>query len=191
MTFDPNGWQKRLKREFIMNSLHVPDDFTQGTTKVERQKIMDRKQNETHVQLPRHMFAPEDSDTIDIPKIMQLAIGDTNIPLIRFTPQQGQLAFFTHYSLANDALLATDVDFFPLVNGKRILPYHGDSLLNFRLYASISPDLSVLRQGIVIVSPGDIYEWRVTNYAAVQVTVGVRAVGYVTAHQLIEAKRFG
>lgn len=135
------------------------------------------------VELPRHLFAPRDSQTIDVRRVESVLSG-TQSTLVDFVAPGGGGTYVTHYALFNDGLLATDFDYFIRVDGKQVYPYQGDSILSFRKYLGLAPDLSnnSLIPGYLSLQPGQRLTIVADNRSAVDTVMGARVQGYFDAN---------
>ena len=131
------------------------------------------------IRLPSNGYLPEDAQAIDMKNLFDVTAG-TSETLIDFTAPPGGMTRLTHFAIFNDGLLATDFDFFPRVNGRRIFPFIGDPLDNFRIYLGVGPDINntSLIHSPITLQPGQRLTWVAENRAAVDTTMGVRHVGY-------------
>lgn len=140
-------------------------------------------QEGTLVELPRHLYIPSNCRSIDIRKACNVVAGTTLEKLLSFTCPRGAQAVFIGYSLFNDGLYSSNTQFLPLVNGSRILPYHGDPEDNYKMSLGLSPDLSNLIQCYVVLNENDVLEWKVSNTSTVNAAMGVRMTGYFSSSQ--------
>lgn len=143
--------------------------------------------------LPRHLYIPEDAQSVDIVKVCRVSAGTIQEELISFTAPDGALTVFISYGIFNDAASFALTEFIPQVDGQRAYPYHGDPTNNFKIALGSGPDLSLtsLKQGCLILQPGSVVRWLVTNTDTVAHDMGVRMVGYVSSSLLKSATRFG
>ena len=138
------------------------------------------------IEFPDHLYIPKASESIDIRNLAQLDPAET-FEILRFQCPQGVRATFIGYGIFNDALLASEVEFIPRVNGQRILPYHGTPPAtgdtqqgSYRMSLGVSPDLanSALVPCLINLNPRDVLTWTAVNLAAVAGVMGVRMSGY-------------
>jgi hypothetical protein len=148
--------------------------------------------NPVPVIFPRYLAAPEGAETVDIRRIAVLNPGES-IKLFDFTCLPGSTAIFYNYALFTDALNNADVLWNPAVDGRRILAYHGDPADNYKINLSVGVDMSqaALIPCQVIMQPGQVLSWQITNFSAVQVSMGVRMVGYLDVGQRLTSSKIG
>jgi len=141
---------------------------------------------------PRHMDAPITAQTIDIKNVFSIGPGLSQ-EIIRFVAPPGGSTWITHYAIFNDGLLASDFDFIPRVDGRRIYSYHGDPLDNFRIYLGVNAtiDNTALIPGLISMQPGQVLTWEAINNSAVDTNMAVRVVGYFDRTQIRTQERFG
>lgn len=147
----------------------------------------------TPIELPDNLFIPPGAESIDLKNLFDVTAG-ARATIIDFTnPATGGLVVILSYAVFNDGLLASDFDFFPTVNNKRVYQYHGDPLDNFRIYLGTGPDLSngSLINAQLYLQPGHRLRWVAENRAAVDTSMGVRVVGYVDRTKQRTQRRFG
>lgn len=144
------------------------------------------------VALPKHLFIPEDAQSVDIRNLANVPPGLT-VDLLEFTCPKGMFVKFINYAVYFDALLFNLIDLVPLVNGNRILPYHGNPQQKYKIGLGTGQDLSNgnLIACQVDLQPGDKLVWRFTNNDVVDVAAGVRMVGYVDQSTIRKMGRFG
>lgn len=132
------------------------------------------------IQLPANMHLPAGSQSLDLRNLFDVTAG-TTVRAIDFTIPSGAIAQITHFGVFNDGLLASDYDFYPRVDGRRIYVYHGDPLDRFRIYLGTAPDLSndSLFHAPITLQAGQRLTWDMENRAAVDTSLGVRVVGYI------------
>jgi len=131
---------------------------------------------------PRHLFCPKGSEPVDWRSaIIVPALTTTPLSVFKYTAKSSEFFTFLGYSLYNDSSLAEDIEFFPTINGQRILRYHGDPDNNFKLNFSMGQDLS----NINIVNcnfrlnPNEEIEWKVVNRSNSTSRMGVRLTGFL------------
>lgn len=145
------------------------------------------------VELPPHLFIPNNAQSIDITKVCNTLAGTIRETLMSFTAPDGGMTVFLSYGVFTDAEFADTIEFRPEVNGTRIFPYHGDPDDDFKIKIGTGPDLSnnALKTGYIILQPDDLLEWKVSNTGAITTVMGVRSVGYFISSQQLEATRVG
>lgn len=150
------------------------------------------------VEFPDHLYIPKSAESVDIRNLASLASAET-FEILRFQCPGGAKALFIGYALFNDALLFSEVEFIPRVNGQRILPYHGTPIGNntqqgsYRMSLGLAADIanSALIQCVVGLNPGDVLTWTAINNAAVDVVMGVRMSGYLYSGEKRAGARVG
>lgn len=144
------------------------------------------------VSLPKHLFIPEDAQSVDIRRLANVPPA-TEVVLLDFVCPSGQFVKFINYSVFFDALLFDLVDLVPLVNGNRILPFHGDPQARYKIGLGTGQDLSNgnLIACQVDLQPNDRLQWVFRNSDVVDVAAGVRMVGYVDQSTIRKQGRFG
>ena len=156
-------------------------------------KIARENQAPNPIDFPRHLFIPEGANSLDFRKAGVVSSGTVKEQLLSFTAPEGATTRFLQYGIYNDGLLENNIEFTPLVNGNRVLPYHGDPDFNFRLSLGLSADLSYasLIPCQINLTPGQVFQWLVSNTSAVDVVMGVRMVGYFDTSLLGNVKLGG
>ena len=144
------------------------------------------------ISLPSHLFIPPTAQSIDMRNLFDVTAG-TRQTLIDFVAPTGGLTTILGYAIFNDGLLAADFDFFPTIDNKRVWPFHGDPLDNFRIFIGLGPDLSNanLFQSYTTMQPGQRLKIDAENRAAVDTSMGARVVAYVDKTQPRDQRRFG
>lgn len=132
------------------------------------------------VDFPRHLFVPEGSNSLDLRKAGLVTSGTVDAQLLSFRAPEGAITRFLSYGIFNDGLLESTIQFTPLVDGSRVLPYHGDPDANYRISLALSADLSYssLIPCQINLNPGQFFQWLVTNTSVIDVVMGVRMIGY-------------
>lgn len=137
-------------------------------------------------ELPYHLFLPQDAQAVDFREIGDVTAGSREL-LIDFTVPRGKLFQVIKYGIFNDGLAAADFDFFPKVDGRRVYKFQGSTINRSggmpRIYLGLAPDLSnsSLIDGQLVVRENQRLTWEAENRSGVDVTMGVRVVGYLTA----------
>lgn len=144
----------------------------------------------TPVSLPPHLFIPDDAQSIDISELANVPPAST-VDLITFRGIKGGLVKFIGYAIFNDALMLSLINLVPLVNGVRVLPFHGNPSLKFKMGLGLGPDMQVLIPVQLDLQPQDVLIWRFTNNDVVDVAAGVRMNGYYSQSIERKAGRFG
>lgn len=148
--------------------------------------------NPVPVVFPRYLAAPEGAETVDIRRIAVLNPGES-YQLMTFQCLPGSTAIFYNYALFTDALDNANILWLPTVDGRRILAYHGDPVDNYKINLAVGIDMSqaALIPCQVIMQPGQILSWQVTNTGGTQVSMGVRMVGYLDVGQRLTSSKVG
>lgn len=171
-----------------------PEQIFQASA-IASQKDIEKRQADsnidpTAVSLPPHLFIPSDAQSVDIRNLVSVPPA-TTVDILDFRGRQGGYVKFIGYAIFNDALLLSSIDLIPLVNGARVLPFHGNPNDNFKMGLGLSPDLSVLIPCQLDLQPQDRLIWRFTNNGVVDVSVGVRMNGYYSQSTQRKVGRFG
>lgn len=142
--------------------------------------ILNRLAQAVKVSLPENHYSPEGSDQFDIRVAGTLTPGSTET-LMSFKADTSQTVRMIRYGMYTNILQAANVDFYPTLNGSRILKYHGDPNDDFRLNFSVGPDLTEnsLIPCDILVRPGEVIAWKVTNRGTVSANIGVRMRGFL------------
>lgn len=145
------------------------------------------------VDFPNHLFIPAGAQSIDITRACLVLTGTTRESLMQFTAPDGGITAFISYGVFTDAEFASTIEFIPAIDNARVFPFHGDPNNNFRINIGTGPDLSnnSLKQAHIVMQPGQVFNWYVTNSDILARVMGVRMVGYFMSSQQIEATRFG
>lgn len=171
-----------------------PQQVFQASALTSHQEIVRRQElsNEdpVAVALPPHLFIPDDAQSVDIRNLANIPAG-TSVDLLTFKGKAGGLVKFLGYSLFTDAVLFNNVEWIPLVNGARVLPFHGYPTQNFRMSLSLGFDLSSLIACQLDLQPQDTLVWRFINNGIVDVAAGVRMSGYYSQSTIRKTGRFG
>lgn len=154
--------------------------------------LANRYANPVPVLFPRYLAAPEGAETVDIRRIAVLNAGES-ISLYSFTCLPGTTTVFFNYALFTDALNNADLLWLPTVDKRRILAYHGDPADSYKINLAVGIDLSqaALIPCQVIMQPGQILNWQITNNSANQISMGVRMVGYMDVGQQLTSGKIG
>lgn len=149
--------------------------------------------NESRItDLPKHLYIPSYAQSMDLRNLAIIPAG-TNFDLINFVAPLNGTTRFYGYGLFNDALLFANVEFIITVDGKRALPFHGNPNDNFKLALGVAPDLSnssIINCSIQL-NPGQRIIVNAVNDDVVDVTMGVRLVGYLDSSSIREDARQG
>lgn len=162
----------------------------------EAAKVAASAQNEFVInEFPRHLFVPAGAESVDLRSVWNIPAGTNDFSILRFVAPQGASTRFIKYGIFNDGNAAVDYDFKPLVNGNRIMRYHGEPMANgsFHLALGLAPDLAeeAMVPYQITLNPGDILEWLVSNNSIVDTSMGVRMLGYFDTQQIRSATKFG
>ena len=160
--------------------------------KDQESRIASSNLSPTPVTLPPHLFIPSDAQSVDIRTLANVPPA-TSVDLLVFEGRQGGITKFINYSIFFDALLFNLIEMVPLVNGKRVFPFHGDPSRNFKMGLGTGSDLSNanLISCQLDLQPRDTLVWRFTNNDTVAVAAGVRMVGYFDQSTIRKQGRFG
>lgn len=166
----------------------VPTDNSE-----QKKLISQMKRESTLVELPKHLYIPENATSLDLRKLVTLAPSPDPVLLFRFVAPQGAVTRFISYGVFNDGEDASLTELLPLVDGARVFPYHGDPSDNYKISLGLSPDLSntSLIPCQLTLLPNQVLEWYVTNNSTVNVDMGVRMVGYFDAAEKQVTPKFG
>ena len=148
--------------------------------------------NPTPILLPRYTTAPEGAETVDIRRIAVLNPGEV-FDLFTFTCLPGTTTVLFGYALYTDVLSNTDLQWLPTIDSRRILAYHGDPADSYKINLALGIDLSqaALIPCQVIMQPGQVLKWQVSNLGPSQVSMGVRMTGYLDVGQRLTASKIG
>jgi len=134
---------------------------------------------------------PKGGTSLDIHRIGDVTTTIKEI-MLPFRPPKGFTAFITAFALFSDALLESEVEFIPEINGARVLAYHGNpqatkGKIPYRLSMGTSADLSNqgLRECNLVVRENDELIWYVTQGNTSAQTLGIRCVGYLMSNSKI------
>ena len=192
-----NKWKKGFSQ-----SGKGPQDPLYGFQALDAPQATQRKEEgqlsgEFTREFPFHLYTPAGAEGVDLRNLVLIPLG-TEFNVIDFVAPNAGTLFFLGYTIFTDALNFANIDFIPTVNGRRILPFHGNpNTLNsttepaFKMGLGISSDFSVLVPCQVGLNPGDRLIWRVVNNEAVDQVFGVRMAGYIDTTGTRVGKRFG
>ena len=169
------------------------DVFVPEVAQARNVEVMQDLKNGLQIKLPKHLYIPENAQSVDLRRVDSVNPA-TTIEIIRFTCPQSTVVRFIGYGVFSDATNFGVIGFLPLVNGNRILPFHGDPQNGFKIGLGLAPDLSnnSIIQCSIKLSPGDLLQWYATNGDPIlNNTLGVRMVGYVDVDQIRRDERFG
>lgn len=144
------------------------------------------------VNLPRNLYAPPSSQSVDISvraTIPALTIVPLNV--LSYTAPQQTMTQILQYALNTAAPGLTF--FIPTVNGFRVYPQHGYPLSDYLIAEPTGPDLgqNSLIPAALSLKPGDVFTWFVQNLDVVPRSVAIRSTGYTMSNQAYEDTRFG
>ena len=131
---------------------------------------------------------PSYGSSLDIRRLSQVTSGTLQESFLRFQPPKGMEAIITGYGVFSDAQFAATTEFIPLLDGRRIFPYHGTptDILNpqklpYRISLGLSPDLddTSLIEVALRIQENQVFEWKLTNTAGTDQAMGVRFKGYL------------
>ena len=91
------------------------------------------------------------------------------------------------------------IEWFPTIDGQRVLQYHGSPGLNLspnpETHLDAPTAFSFNSEGLakcqVLMNPNQVFRWGITNTSGGPLTLGVRMVGYVDASQQLQSTKFG
>lgn len=199
MTSNKNRGVRSPMNSYMENfrqPLNEPDrPFTASAIASKEDQAKRREVSGVHpqaVSLPRHLFIPEDAQSVDIRNLVNVPPG-TTVTLLEFRCPKGMFVKFINYAVYFDALLFNLVNLEPLVNDQRVLPFHGNPQERYKIGLGTGQDLS---NGNLIacqldLQPNDVLKWVFTNADIVDVAAGVRMVGYVDQSTIRKQGRFG
>jgi len=132
-------------------------------------------------ELPQHLYIPSTSQSLDIRRAARFTANSTNPNFMTFTSPKGAHTVILGYAVYSDGDLATNQQFIPKVNSRRVFRYHGDPNDGFKINLGLGPDLSNnnIIQSYLVMNPGETFTWDIINGAAVEVAMGVRLIGYI------------
>lgn len=168
-------------------------DVTQISTDEESaMKRAARDATPTKVQFPEHLFVPFNAQSIDIRRA-PLVVAGTTEDILNYVAPIGGVSRFLAYAVYSDGNNAADYEFIPKINGRRVLPYHGDPDNNYKINLGLAPDLSnnSLIQCQLALNPGERLVWTLVNNSAFDTPMGVRMVGYLDTTQRRSNERVG
>jgi hypothetical protein len=142
---------------------------------------------------PPHMEAPRGAETLDIRRAVVLTPGSIDVEIISFTCPEGANVWINQYAVYNDGSDASLIDFKPLVDGRRVIGYHGDPNDNYKINLAIVDNLSdiALIRCQIILSPNQTFRWLATNNDINNLSFGVRMRGYFDFSGKISAGKMG
>ena len=113
------------------------------------------------VSLPKHLFMPEDSQSLDFRAILPSVAPGATQTIWSFKGPASSTTIFINYVLFSNAPIGSNISFFPSVNGVRVLPYHGNPNQNFSIQAYAGSDLSISVpvQCLLQIQPNDVLSW--------------------------------
>lgn len=144
------------------------------------------------VNLPRNLYAPPSSQSVDISVRATIpALTITPLNILSYTAPQQAMTQILQYALNTDGAGLTF--FIPSVNGYRVYPQHGYPLSNYLIAEPTGPDLgqNSLIPAALPLKPGDVFTWFVQNLDVVAHEVAIRSTGYTMSNQAYEDTRFG
>lgn len=158
------------------------------------------KREEIPVSFPRHLYTPEGCQSLDIRRVETIAPATLNQLILEVRCPESSIINFLGYCIFNDGEDADFYNFSPLVNEKRVFPYHGDPLTiagvykePYRIYMGLAPDFGA--EAVIpcqlALQPGDKIQWFVRNTSLVATDMGVRMIGYIDKTQTRINNRFG
>lgn len=145
------------------------------------------------VALPKHIFLPEDSQSLEF-RVLVLVPDTTVGTIFTFTAPPDATTMFTSYNIvASPASNLTGSFFTPFVNKIRVLPYHGNPDNKFRMdVSSTAGDFSDTPTKCVLqLQPGDVLTWTFTNNSGDDVNAAVVMSGYIDTSTTRKMGRFG
>lgn len=152
-----------------------PGDAAQNTQQLDNLRA-------TPVRLPPHLYTPEGAESLDLRVAADVApTGGGQTLLLEFECPPNATCHFISYAVFSDGAVATNQEFIPNVDGRRVFPFQGDPQDNFKINLGLAPDLSnnSLIQCQLSMQPGEKLQWFVKNLNLVNLAMGVRMVGYI------------
>jgi hypothetical protein len=131
---------------------------------------------------------PSSGQSLDIRRVVAASPGTISALLINFQPPPGMEAIITAYGVYSDAQFAFQTEFVPLLNSRRVFPYHGTptdinnpQVLPYRISLGLGPDLSneSMIECNLRIMENQKFEWYITNTSVVEQVLGVRFKGYL------------
>jgi hypothetical protein len=131
---------------------------------------------------------PQSGQSLDIRRVVEASAGTINALLINFQPPVGMEAIITAYGVYSDAQFAIETEFIPLLNSRRVFPYHGTptdinnpQVLPYRISLGLGPDLSneSMIECNLRIQDNQKFEWLISNTSIVPQVLGVRFKGYL------------
>jgi hypothetical protein len=131
------------------------------------------------VKIPENIVNPEGSKTVDVYRLQTIGSGLTET-IIEIIASKSETFRFIRYGFFNNKALGIEVEFFPTIDGVRILELHGDPMLDYKLYLALGTDLaeSNLIFCDITLLPGQKLEWKAKNNGGAMGEFGVRMRGY-------------
>ncbi len=133
---------------------------------------------------PSHLYIPNNAESIDARILCEIAKNTPDPKLLfRLKANEGEAYRFIKYAIFCDAEDQATFEFFPKIDGKRILRLHGSPQENgtFKLKLGLAPDMSnyALINCDILLKPHQTLTWHVVNTNDIDIPMGVRMVGYV------------
>jgi hypothetical protein len=131
---------------------------------------------------------PASGQSLDIRRVVSASAGTINALLLNFQPPPGMEAIITAYGVYSDAQFAIQTEFVPLLNGRRVFPYHGTptdinnpQILPYKIALGLGPDLSneSMIECNLRIQENQRFEWYISNTSIVEQVLGVRFKGYL------------
>lgn len=131
---------------------------------------------------------PQSGQSLDLRRVVEASPMTVNALLLNFQPPPGMEAIITAYGVYSDAQFAAQTEFVPLLNGRRVFPYHGTptdinnpQLLPYRISLGLGPDLSneSMIECNLRIQDNQTFEWYISNTSTVAQVLGVRFKGYL------------
>lgn len=141
--------------------------------------------------LPRNLYQPPSTQSLDLSHAGIIAAGATNVNFLSYTVKSFNTASILFYAINTDGPGFTI--FTPSVNGFRVYPTHGNPQLNHQISIATGPDLgnnSFLSAQLPL-KPGDVFRWYVSNTDIVPHNIAIRTTGFLMSNQALEDTRFG
>lgn len=149
--------------------------------------------------MPRTTYAPEGASTLDLRREMSIPAAANQTELMAFVCMAAATTVIYGYSLILTSGPNSGISWYPSIDDQRVLQYHGDpgleessspiTILNRPTSFDFS-DTGLVRCQILM-QPGQIMRWRVSNTTGGAVNVGIRMVGYVDLTQQLLSSKFG
>lgn len=150
--------------------------------------------NPVNVNLPDHLFVPDNVDTLDLFNWQAVPTPAADTPIFQLRCPQNARIKLLEYSLYSTAPSPSDVLFKVNVNGNRVMSEHGQrtfgSVFN-ELRQMPNGDLTKLIKTNVDLKPNDLLTVAVDKVVPGTHDIGIRFVGYVDFGNFRDSKVLG